>query len=210
MAVEAATMVNGPAAEVLRAFPGLVADTPFGRAWAVAAMALAMSLVLVLTHERRAPPLRALALAVTVVAVAHADAGHAGANGFGGLALVMSAHLLATALWAGGVLAAALCLPPGGAPAGDGARYATRLATLASAALAVVVLTGVASAWHGLGGALAPMATSSWGVDPRRQGGAGRRRDRARGLQPVRRDAGAAAGGVIRPRRRRRIAPRRA
>lgn len=164
MAVEAITMTDSPPLDALASVGGIVADTLFGRAWAVATAALAVSLALVATHQRRALPLRALAVAATIVAGAHASAGHAGANGFGVLTLVMGTHLLATALWAGGVVATALCVLRGDVHAGDAARVAGRLSTLATAALAVVVLTGSASAWHGLGGSAALLATSTWGL----------------------------------------------
>ena len=164
MVLEAMAMTDAPPSQALAAIGGIVADTPFGRAWLVATAALAASLALVATHQRRAPPLRALALAATIVAIAHASAGHAGADGVGVLALVMSAHLMATALWAGGVVATVLCVLRGDAHPGDAARVAGRLSTLATVALGVVVLTGGASAWHGLGASVAPLATSPWGL----------------------------------------------
>ncbi len=95
--------------------------------------------------------------------VAHACAGHAGANGIGWLAAVMGAHVLATALWAGAVFAAVLCVARGRPDAADGPRYAARLSALATGSLAVAALTGVAGAWHALGGDVAPLATSTWG-----------------------------------------------
>ena len=164
MAAEALAMTEAPPLEAFAAVAGIAADTPFGRAWAVATAALAATLALVLLRPRRAPPLRTLALVLAATGVAHACAGHADANCLGLQAVVMGVHVLATALWAGAVFAAMLCVTRGQADAADGARYAQRLSMLATGALAVVALTGAASAWHALGGAVAPLVTSTWGI----------------------------------------------
>jgi copper resistance protein D len=76
-------------------------------------------------------------------------------------------HALATGLWAGGVIAAALAVLPGHPHAVDGVRYARRLSGLATAALVGAAATGAASAWHELGGSLAPLTpagASPWGA----------------------------------------------
>lgn len=167
MWVEAIAMTESPPGAALLAVGGIVVDTGFGRAWAVATLALAAGLTLTRACRYRAMPLRTLALVLVVVAAAHASAGHAGANGFGWLVPAMAVHLLAIGLWAGGVFAAALVVLRGEPDAIDCARYAARLSTLATAALAGVVATGIAVAWHGLGGSLAPLApatASSWAI----------------------------------------------
>jgi len=167
MWAEAIAMTDSPPGAALLAIGGIVVDTGFGRAWAVATLALAAGLALARACRYRAMPLRTLALVLVVVAVAHASAGHAGAQGLGWLLPATAVHLLATGLWAGGVFAAALVALRGEPDAIDCARYAARLSTLATAALAGVVATGAAIAWHGLGGSLAPLApaaASSWGL----------------------------------------------
>ena len=167
MAVQAVSMTELPWGEAMLAIVGIVRDTPFGRAWAIVVLALVVAIALVVTHQRRATPLVKLAIAAAVIAAAHASAGHAGANGPGVITLVMAVHVLATAAWAGVVFAAALCLPRGDVPAVDGPGYARRLSMVATASLAVVVLTGGAGAWHELGGTLAPMSPATrtdWGV----------------------------------------------
>ncbi len=162
MVAEALAMTAAPLVEALPGIGDIVLDTPFGRAWAVATLALAFSLALLALRPRRAPPLRTLALALGVSGVAHACTGHAGANGLG--VAVMGAHVLATSLWAGAVFAAVLCAARGVPDAGDGPRYAARLSSVASWALAVAALTGAWSAWRGLGAPLSPLASSNWGV----------------------------------------------
>ncbi len=163
MVFEAAAMVEAPPLQALGSIADIVAGTSFGRAWAVATAALAAALALVALRPRRAPPLRLLALALAVAGFAHACAGHAGANGLGLAAVLMGVHVLATALWAGAVFAAAFCVARGRADAGDSPRYARRVSTLATSALAVVALTGAMAAWKALGGEFAPLASSAWG-----------------------------------------------
>ncbi len=163
MGAEALSMTEGSLGEAFMAVGDIVLDTPFGRAWAVATLALAGALALLALRPRRAPPLRTLALTLVVAGVARACAGHAGANGLGVAAAVMGVHVLATALWAGAVFAAVLCVARGAPDTLDAPRYARRLSTMATWALAVVALTGAWSAWRGLGGSLAPLESSAWG-----------------------------------------------
>ena len=146
---------------------GLVADTAFGRAWTVATLVLAACAALAHAKRYRPMPVRVLGVGVTAVAVPHAAGGHAGAAGLDWPLPTMAVHALATGLWAGAVFAAVLAVwreVPHGV---DGPRCARRLSRLATAALAGVVVTGIASAWHGLGGSLTPLepaSGSSWGL----------------------------------------------
>jgi putative copper resistance protein D len=167
IAVQAFLMADPEPGDVWRAIGGIVVDTGFGRSWSIATLALAAGLALAGACRYRRLPLRTLALALVVVAAAHARAGHAGANGLGWPVPAMAVHLLATGLWAGSVFAAALVVLRGDPDPVDCARYGARLSALATASLAGVVATGVAIAWHGLGGSLAPLApagASSWGI----------------------------------------------
>jgi putative copper resistance protein D len=167
IALQAIAMTDGPIADALLALGDILANTGFGRAWAVATLALAAGLVLAAACRYRAFPLRALGAVLVVVASAQTCTGHAAANGVGWLVPTMAVHRLATGLWAGGVFAAALVVLRESPDAVDVGRYARRLSGLATAALAGVVLTGAASAWHALGGSLAPLApaqASPWSV----------------------------------------------
>ncbi len=162
MAVQSVLLTDLPPLAALAA----VVDTAFGHAWAVATLALAACAALAHAKRFRPMPVRGLGLGVTVVAAAHADAGHAGANGFGWLLPTMTVHALATGLWAGAVLAAALAVWRDVPHPIDGPRCGRRLSRVATAALAAVVVTGAASAWHGLGGTFAPLVPASgsaWG-----------------------------------------------
>jgi putative copper resistance protein D len=136
--------------------------TQAGGAWKVQAGALAACIAAAAPLAARGWPRVAAgvaALAVLVFAGARASAGHAGAAGFDAWTLAMAAHLLAIGAWAGAVIAgAAVALRDDGEALAQDvdraavARYLARLSKLATAALAVVVLTGAASAWHASGG----------------------------------------------------------
>ena len=165
--LQALAMADGSAGEALSAIGGIVVDTGFGRAWAVALGALAASLALANACRYRAFPLRTLGVLLAVLATAQACMGHAAADGLGWLVPTMAVHRIATGLWAGGVFAAALVVLRETPDAVDVARYAQRLSALAMAALAGVLLTGAASGWHALGGSLAPLApatSSGWSL----------------------------------------------
>ena len=167
MALQAISMTDGPLADALLALGDILASTGFGRAWAVATLALAASLALAGACRYRAFPLRSLGVALVVVATAQACNGHAASDGIDWRVPTMAVHRLATGLWAGGVFAAVLVVLRESPDAVDVARYAKRLSALATTALAGVVLTGAASAWHSLGGSLAPLApaqASAWSV----------------------------------------------
>jgi len=167
MALQAIAMSDAPIAAALLGVGGIMVDTGFGRAWALAMAALLASLALAGACRYRAFPLRALGVALAVIATAQACLGHAAADGLGWLVPTMAVHRLATGLWAGGMFAAALVMLRGSPDAVDCARYARHLSQLATAALAGVVLTGAAAAWHALGGTLAPLAparASAWSV----------------------------------------------
>lgn len=161
MWLQAISMTESPPFEALLAAGGIVAGTGFGRAWIAATLALAAGLALATACRYRAFPLRAQGILLALVATAQACVGHAAADGIGWLVPTMAVHRLATGLWAGGVFAAALVVMNGSPDTVDVVRHARRLSTLATAALAGVVLTGAASAWHALGGSLAPLAPAA-------------------------------------------------
>ena len=167
MALQAILLTELPPVAALAAMGELAADTSFGRAWAVGTLAVVSTLALAAAFRYRAAPRRTLGLLLVTIALAHAGAGHAGADGFDWRVPAMAAHVLATGLWAGTVFAAALTVLRRDPDPVDGPRYAGRLSALATAALAGVVLTGLAMAWHDLGGSLAPLApatASPWGL----------------------------------------------
>jgi putative copper resistance protein D len=166
LAVQVAIVTDLPPLDALQAVGGIVADTAFGRAWAIATAALAACAVLAHAMRYRPMPLRWLGVGVVAAALAHANGGHAGANGFGWLLPTMTVHLLATSLWAGAVFASVLAVWRDAPAAVDGVRCAKRLSRVATAALLAGVVTGAASAWHAIGGVpmLLSPRVSPWGL----------------------------------------------
>jgi copper transport protein len=143
---------------VLRAVLG----TTFGTVWGLRASlaALLAGILIVATRFRNEIPawLRGLiAMCGAAVGVSTTGASHAWAER--GFALVSDgAHLLAAGIWTGGLVSVAFVLHQ--APAGDrwrlAARVVPRFSTLAVGAVAVLVVTGIFSAyvevgaWRGL------------------------------------------------------------
>ncbi|HZQ27767.1 MAG TPA: copper resistance protein CopC [Acidimicrobiales bacterium] len=137
---------------------GQILRTGFGRLWLVTAAAATVALVATLVRRRAA-----IALGLTVAALAAAASGHARTERLPVLAVSMVAlHLLAVALWVGGLAA----LLAAGLPAwralpdtrrGEQLRPAllqavvTRFTRLAIVGVAVVLLTGTITALPQLG-----------------------------------------------------------
>ena len=181
MWVQAMSMTESSAWDAIAGAPDVIVGTQFGHAWGGGIVAL-LACAALAVRWRFVPPRRggwiAAAIAIAVLAVARASAGHAGASGFGWPTAAMAVHLLAIGAWSGAAIVGALVV--GGAPTrdgdaplagADGARYLARLSRLATAALALVMLTGGATAWHEAGGrigTLLPAAGASawtWTLD---------------------------------------------
>jgi copper transport protein len=115
-----------------------LANTAWGHAMLVRELAIVAVLVALAMRQRR------LALALLVpVAAAEAASGHAAS--LGALAIVtMTAHILAGCLWVGGLIVLALVLP--GLERRDVLETLARFGRLATAGVAVVVVTGLYSA----------------------------------------------------------------
>ncbi len=101
-------------------------------------------------------------LAASAAIAAHVTAGHAGAPGPLRLPTVATqwGHVIAVAVWAGGL--AALLLSLRGAPSSDKAAFVRRFSAVAGPALAVIVVTGVLRAF-GEVGAWGALASTSYG-----------------------------------------------
>ena len=143
-------------------------DTRYGTVWLGRTGLLALlAALLFLTREDRETnwlALRAQALVLAAASLAlGAMAGHAAAAEGGALAMVLDGlHLLATGVWAGGLVPLVLCLawtrrlpsPPAAA------RAAERFSTLGLGAVSVLVLTGAYAAWQQVGGVPALLGTT--------------------------------------------------
>ncbi|MGE0226696.1 MAG: copper resistance D family protein [Acetobacteraceae bacterium] len=130
----------------------------YGAYWQLRAAAWAVLLALALLIARRGagpPAAWGLAAGAAVIIFAASATGHAGDGGALALPnLVNVVHVAAACLWGGSVVVYALRVLPDlcrpGAPAQILARSAARLSTLAGAALAAVLASGVYNAWHQL------------------------------------------------------------
>jgi copper resistance protein D len=143
-------------------------DTRYGTVWlARTGLLVLLAALLWLTREDRESDWLALRLQALVLAAASlalgAMAGHAAAAEGGALAAVLDAlHLLATGVWAGGLVPLVLCLgwtrrlPSEPATA----RAAERFSTLGLGAVTVLAVTGLYAAWQQVGGVPALIGTT--------------------------------------------------
>ena len=158
--LEAASMAEVPVSEAFPAVRSVITATHYGLAWMIGAAAL---LVVSFTLRTRngvrpsaaAPLIRAAALGVLLYA--RSMVSHAGAAGdFTWSVLVDWVHLVLVSLWVGEVIVAGLVTlrsPPEweSKNRGECARFITSLSTSATVALVGIFITGVLSAWRGLG-----------------------------------------------------------
>ena len=162
------TMSGLPLAMLGRALPTVLLHTHYGRVWFVRLGALALLWVGWSVGHRylHTQTMPASLLAVgALLALTQSLSGHAADWGDMTLAVLLDwLHLLASGLWGGGLLALAGAVLPGALrdraqPRTVMATLARRFATLASIALAVVLLTGFANAWVQVGTVRALWAT---------------------------------------------------
>jgi putative copper resistance protein D len=145
----------------------VLADTRYGTVWLARTGILVLLAALLLLAEEAGPGdwlalrLEALFLSATSL-VLGAAAGHAAAVEGGTLAMGLDGlHLLASGVWAGGLVPLALCLTwarrlPSYATA---ARAAERFSRVGLAAVSVLVATGAFAAWQQVGGVPAFLGT---------------------------------------------------
>jgi putative copper resistance protein D len=158
--LEAASMAEVPVNEAFPAVRSVITATHYGLAWMIGAAAL---LVLAFTLRVRqggrpgasTPLVRVAALGVLLYS--RSMVSHAGAAGdFTWAVLVDWTHLVLVSLWVGEVIVAGLITlrtPPEweAKNRGECARFVSSLSTSATFALTGIFITGVLSAWRGLG-----------------------------------------------------------
>lgn len=168
--LQASTMSGMPLDEALPAISLVITHSHFGLMWIVGVSAGLAALVAVSVKLRAAAARTAgagvFAVALITAAFAHAGTTHAAdAGDFSTAELVHTAHLLATAGWAGVVVTAAWPLRRWFAITSGGAlAYTARLSRVATLTFAIAIATGFVNAYRGLGGALSPSTTSLWGT----------------------------------------------
>jgi copper transport protein len=141
-------------------------DTDYGRFMLARLGLLAAAAALVAADRQRSPRWRAGAALTLGAALPATWVGTGHANTAGGPvdALVATAHLVAMSGWFGGLALLALCLLPRSAapPADEIAAALPRFSRLATAAVAILVGTGVYVAWREVG-SLGALAGTSYG-----------------------------------------------
>jgi putative copper export protein len=143
-----ARTMTGALASALAALPVVLAQTHFGRVTTARALALAVLLVLTSRHGRAA---RAAALGTAaLVALTTSLGGHAADWGDATPAVASDwIHMMAAAVWTGGLLGLALAVLPdrGDWPPALLPTIARRFSRLAGGCVLAIVATGVYNAW---------------------------------------------------------------
>ncbi|MFC3458418.1 MULTISPECIES: copper resistance D family protein [Massilia] len=158
--LEAASMAEVPIAEALPAVQSVITATHYGYAWILGAAALIVAGIgTAVASGRRglrlASILRLGALALFLYS--RSIVSHAGAGGdFTWAVAVDWVHLVLISLWVGEVIVAGLIVLRAEPDAGqanrtESARYVEALSTSATIALIGIFVTGILSAWRGLG-----------------------------------------------------------
>ena len=101
------------------------------------------------------------------IAVYRAGFGHAASDGnFTLREMVQFLHLSSIAIWGGGVAIAGLVVAPHLAVAAgpeEVVQFGRRLSRTVTIALVIVLVSGIYSAWRGLGGSATPLPHTAWG-----------------------------------------------
>jgi putative copper resistance protein D len=165
--LQASAMSGTALQDALPAIPLVLTHSHFGLMWALGVAAGVVALGASCVAPSATIPGRGglILAALTVGAFAHAGTTHAAdAGDFSAAELIHAVHLLATAAWAGSVICAAF--PFRRSYAGTSAQSranAKRLSTLAALTFVIAIATGLANAYRGLGGSIAPLTSSLWG-----------------------------------------------
>ncbi|WP_106854860.1 CopD family protein [Caballeronia novacaledonica] len=164
--LQSAAMSGAPVLEAGASLWLVATGTHAGIGWSVA---LAGSVPLLLAASGAPLSMSRIgsaALAALIVAAGKSAIGHAAdAGAFSVAEGVQTLHLLATAAWGGIVIAGAFVLPALDTSVARAVliRTVARMSKAASAAVALVILTGLFNAWRGVGGSLAALTASAWG-----------------------------------------------
>ena len=157
--MRSAALADVPPATAWSYIPRVLTHSDYGFYWLIRMGLWALMLATAVWVWRRGwliLPMAVLSLAVLVTMLTLSVTGHAGEDGlWAGPNLVNWLHIISTSLWGGAVILYALIILPalhngttGSSQLGD---ISARLSTLATAALVLVLLTGIYNSWRQLG-----------------------------------------------------------
>lgn len=159
--LEAASMAEVPVQEAFPAVESVITATHYGKAWMIGAAALLVVAITLRVRQGERPgtavPLVRTA-ALSVLLYSRSMVSHAGAAGdFTWAVLVDWIHLVLISIWVGEVIVAGLITLRShpeweSKNRAECARFINSLSTSATVALTGIFITGVLSAWRGLGG----------------------------------------------------------
>lgn len=157
LGAESAEMADVPLADALPVVATMIQSTHYGLAWCIGAGALAVAAILPWVSRGRAGATMAF-VALTVFWYSRSMVSHASSQGDASLPVLVDwIHLVLVAVWLGAVVIAAVVALAGGRhmqerDRRERAAYVVALSASATIALAGIVVTGLASAWHNLRG----------------------------------------------------------
>lgn len=173
-ALSSAAMMGVPLADIdVPMLLSMVSETAQGAAWLVRSASLAAAFACLIALRRRRSLQYALALASGAVALATLLwSGHAAATE-GGLGTVHRisdiAHMIAGAVWIGGIAAFAMLLRPRAQAQGAGRIATVRralkdFARFGTVAVAIILVTGIVNGYAIFGTEVATLFTSTYGL----------------------------------------------
>ncbi|MCR4470453.1 copper resistance D family protein [Burkholderia sp. SCN-KJ] len=164
--LQASSMSGRPLTEVGAAIPLLLTHSHYGLMWVTGSAAGGLALIVSRWMIARRKADTAILVTLAIAGFAHAAMTHAAdAREFSIAEIVHTAHLMATAGWAGVVITAAWPLRQAfSSSPSDVSPHTDRLSKVATLMFLVVVVTGGYDAHRGLGNSLSSMSTSLWGM----------------------------------------------
>jgi putative copper resistance protein D len=166
-----ATMVGSPAFRAIRSqSTAVMTGTHAGRVL-LCNCALSLTLLILLSLRKmwrtRFGTYSLLAMLV-ILAATRAATGHPAADGdFTLPEFVQFVHLISIAIWSGGVIATGFVVLPALLRSGRiqvMLEFTRQLSNTVTIALLLIVVSGVYNSYRGLGGSLAPLAGTQWGI----------------------------------------------
>ncbi|WP_181322014.1 copper resistance D family protein [Trinickia symbiotica] len=170
LVLEAALMSGSALRVAFALIVPVLTESHFGAAWLSGFVALIVwaGLLAVSPWFGRPAPMSVALLAAAVFAFSKAASSHAAdAGDFAMPEWIHWVHLCATAAWAGLVIASGYSILPTLRAASPGealSRFVGQLSRVALVAFSLVIVTGIYNADRGLGGSLAPLGRSEWGI----------------------------------------------